>query len=361
MARVMVVGFDALGEQSLMARLRRICGGHDRIERTHHLDTCDLLVIRDLPALCRTATRVTGDRPGLKLWIEAADGRLCEGRDGNPFSPRFDDDAIRAALVPGAPPSTVTAAADVEIGNEVASVPLQAAPQHPQSAPSAVASSAPSNAPATAADAVSGAKPVTRLLRQCMQAHQGHGLLSADGVPLLLLDYGHDHGLPVAGSAAIGDVARWLGAAFPRLVLEALAPDRFESLAAGCQRLPLHPLLWQTAQHSGHWEDLDRQLQAQARVRLLRWPDFRVLGRQHDGFRLCSLLLKKPCTVPECSQLLGVDEAVVRDFVHTAYLCGYAALEAPAPVDLTARIQAGASTGSLLARMWRSLRTRSAA
>jgi hypothetical protein len=47
-------------------------------------------------------------------------------------------------------------------------------------------------------------------------------------------------------------------------------------------------------------------------VKLLRWPDFRVLGHDHDGFRLCSLLLKRACTVDECAMLLDLPAAAVR-------------------------------------------------
>lgn len=93
-----------------------------------------------------------------------------------------------------------------------------------------------------------------------------------------------------------------------------------------------------------------------ARVRLLRWPDFRVLGHQHDSFRLCSLLLKRACSVDECASLLDISGAAVRAFVHPAYLCGYAALEAPAGGS---RLIGGNDAGGLLARMWRSVRQRS--
>jgi hypothetical protein len=58
-----------------------------------------------------------------------------------------------------------------------------------------------------------------------------------------------------------------------------------------------------------------------------------VLGHDHDGFRLCSLLLKRACTVDECAMLLELPAAAVRDFIHAAYLCGYAQLQA-APATL---------------------------
>jgi len=89
-------------------------------------------------------------------------------------------------------------------------------------------------------------------------------------------------------------------------------------------------------------------------VKLLRWPDFRVLGHDHDGFRLCSLLLKRACTVDECAMLLDLPAAAVRDFIHAAYLCGYAQLQAGTAAPIAARGN-GPDSG-LLARLWRSLR-----
>ncbi|PTS80331.1 hypothetical protein DBR20_02045, partial [Stenotrophomonas sp. HMWF023] len=119
-------------------------------------------------------------------------------------------------------------------------------------------------------------------------------------------------------------------------------------------RLPLRPLLWQWAQRSRHWQALDERLRG-ASVKLLRWPDFRVLGHDHDGFRLCSLLLKRACTVDECAMLLDLPAAAVRDFIHAAYLCGYAQLQV-APTAPLAGARASTADTSLLARLWRTLR-----
>ena len=90
-------------------------------------------------------------------------------------------------------------------------------------------------------------------------------------------------------------------------------------------------------------------------MKLLRWPDFRVLGHDHDGFRLCSLLLKRACTVEECTMLLELPAAAVRDFIHAAYLCGYAQLQA-APATLMMAAGGTRTDNGLLARLWRHLR-----
>jgi hypothetical protein len=80
-----------------------------------------------------------------------------------------------------------------------------------------------------------------------------------------------------------------------------------------------------------------------------------VLGHDHDGFRLCSLLLKRACTVDECAMLLELPAAAVRDFIHAAYLCGYAQLQ-PAPATPMMATGGIRTDNGLLARLWRHLR-----
>lgn len=210
--------------------------------------------------------------------------------------------------------------------------------------------------------AITGSKPLTRRLRQQLWAKSGHALLSLDGQPRLLLDFAHDHGVPLSANIAASpaSLAHVLGEGFGRIVFQALPAERFETLAVHQFHQPLRPILWQIAQHGGDWQDLDHRLFRHARIRLLRWPDFRLLAHQHDGFRLCSLLLKRACSVDECQQLLDLDAATVLAFVRSAYLCGYAMVETPDAVVADAPASRPAITGSLLARMWRSLRSKTA-
>lgn len=203
--------------------------------------------------------------------------------------------------------------------------------------------------------AISGSKPLTRRLRQYVWQKSGHAMLSLDGQPRLLLDFAHDHGVALS-PAASPPLAQVLGEGFGRIVLQELPQERFDALAKGQFHQPLRPILWQVAQHGGDWDDLGRRLLRQARIRLLRWPDFRLLAHQHDGFRLCSLLLKKPCTVEECRQLLDLNAHTVEAFVRSAYLCGYAMVETPDGTHEKAPAIVAPPIGSLLARMWRSLR-----
>ncbi|HAI47502.1 MAG TPA: hypothetical protein DCM50_12545 [Stenotrophomonas sp.] len=314
MARVLVVGSDIQGEHALLQRLRTAAALPAEIVRScRDLDDCDLLVIKDTPALRNAAMRMVRERPRIQFWIEDQHGTLRHGQgDGQAV---LDDDAIEQALrqMPGAP------------------------------------------APIEEPIAARAAKAITRALREHLQARQGHAVLALDGLPVLLLDFEQDQ-MVVPDGSGNAELAQLLSDDFERLALHGIAAKRYQQLAGELPRQPLRPLLWLWGQHPAHWHDLDARLQRHARVRLLRWPDFRVLGHQHDSFRLCSLLLKRACSVDECAALLEISGEAVRTFVHPAYLCGYAALE-PAAERARPPLPAG-DGGGLLARMWRSVRQR---
>lgn len=313
MARVLVVGSDIQGEHALLQRLRSAAAlPGESVRSCRDLDECDLLVIKDTPALRNAALRMVRQRPQIQFWIEDQQGRLRPGQ-GHDHAV-LDDEAIERAL------------------------------RHMPAAP----------APIDEPCAARGAKAITRALRERLQSRQGHAVLVADGLPWLLLDFEQDQMVLPDGGAS---VAQRLSDNFERLALHGIASRRYQQLAGDLPRQPLRPLLWQWGQQPAHWQDLDARLQRHARVTLLRWPDFRVLGHQHDSFRLCSLLLKRACSVDECSHLLDMPAEAVRAFVHPAYLCGYAALE-PAPAEPVATRAPGTPGGSLLARMWRSVRQR---
>ena len=319
MARVLVVGSDMQGERALLQRLRSAASlTADAVSTCRDLDECDLLVIRDTPALRNAALRMVRERPRIQLWVEDQQGQLREGERAN--GPVLDDAAIEHAL-----------------RHMVDSTPA-----------------APIDEPCTAR----GAKAITRALRESLNARQGHAVLALDGTAQVLLDFVQDQMVVPAGVPA-EHLAQDLSDAFESLSLHGISARRFQKLAGERTRQPLRPLLWQWGQRPDHWQDLDARLQRHARVKLLRWPDFRVLGRQHDSFRLCSLLLKRACSVDECASLLDVSSEAVRSFVHPAYLCGYAALEAVPQDAAPARSAPAAGGGTLLARMWRSVRQRS--
>lgn len=109
------------------------------------------------------------------------------------------------------------------------------------------------------------------------------------------------------------------------------------------------------------WQRVDGLLQQGAVIHLQGWPDFRVLARQQDVFRLCSLLVRKPSSLAECVHLLDLSPKTVQTFVHGAYLSGYVRLDevsASAFDQVRQDLRNVPSTprGGLLARMWRSVR-----
>ncbi len=326
MTRVLVVGSDTREEQVLLGRLRQVAGlPPEALQRCADLDQCDLLLVRDTPALRSAARHMASKRPHMRLWMHDDAGVVHDGRGASPLL--LDDAQIQRALAPNAAadPGTVPTIVESVDGLFLAS----------------------------------GAKQVTRLLRQRLQEKHGHALLGAQGQARLLIDFEHDVAVPLQADVTdTPGLARQLGEVFEQLTLQEVTAERFPALAGALSRQPLRPLLWQMAQYGDSWSDFDHRLQQQAQMRLLRWPDFRVLAHQHDGFRLCSLLLKKPCSLHECTQLLDLDAAATRAFMRSAYLCGYAEVKLPEMPLSPAPAPARNGAGTLLARMWRSVRNR---
>ena len=267
MTRVLVVGSDTREEQTLLGRLREIAGlPPEGLQRCVDLDQCDLLLVRDTPALRSAAQHMASKRPAMRLWLHDDAGAVHDGRSSGEL--HLDRAQIQHAL---APPPTPTTTDGLYL--------------------------------------TSGAKQVTRLLRQRLQEKQGRAVLSLQGQPQLLIDFEHDQMVPLYVHPAQGpSLAQQLGDVFELLALQELSLARFQALAENLSRQPLRPLLWQMAQYGDNWTDFDRRLQQNARVSLLRWPDFRVLAHQHDGFRLCSLLLKKPCTLARMHRAAGTGQ-----------------------------------------------------
>ncbi|MCL7715473.1 hypothetical protein [Stenotrophomonas mori] len=327
MARVLVVGSDMQGEQALLQRLRGVAAlpAGVQVSSCNALDACDLLVIKDTPALRNAALRMLSLRPWLHCWVEDRHGRLHGGLSDAPVP--LDDAAIARAL------------GDMQAGNR----------------DTAAAHAAPPRATAEAAtgDIAEGMQAIIEQLRSALASGGGRLSLCLGGEPVLLLDIEQEQAIALR---AVAGLPQLLADSFEALQLQVPTSADWQRLDAGLPRHPLRPLLWQWGQASSvRWPDLDRQLDAGAAVRLSRWPDFRVLGHDHDGFRLCSLLLKLPCTAAQCMQLLALPPAQVRGFIHAAYLGGYAVIEAP---SRKASALSVAGTGGLLARMWRSMRQR---
>lgn len=318
MTRVLVVGSDTREEHELLCRLRQAANlPMDALSPSKDLDECDLIIVKDTPALRNAAKRMLSVRPTLQLWVADQHGVLRDGTVEHAMP--LDDLTIesRLSLLPAtrrfidAPPLAI------------------------------------------------GRRQITQLLRNRLQNREGRLLLSIHGQPCLLADFETDQAVVQAVPKDPQlSVEAYLGELFDQLMVQELTVEQYQMLSDGRARQPLRPLFWQIAKHGSHWDELDKRLEENERVRIVRWPDFRVLGNQHDGFRISSLLLRKPCSVNECGQLLDVEPASVRSFVYSAYLCGYAVLE-PAlstSVKVTVGNNVNSTGGSLLARMWRSVR-----
>lgn len=315
MARILVVGADIEREQALLRRLRRVAAlPEGRVRGCRDLDDCDLLVIRDTPALRNAAANLLRGRPRLHCWVEDQHGRLLGGESGE----ELDDHAIASAL-------------------------------HGMQLPVAATAHAATMLPELAR----GSHAITQVLRQRLPLRNCQLMLKRQAQPLLLLDLAQDQ---AQAQNADGELLMdTIVEEFDALSLHEVAGTPLQMVQER-PRLPLRPLLWQWGLRSNQWHALDHRLRQGAAVRMSRWPDFRVLGHDHDGFRLCSLLLKRAHTVQQCAGLLDLPDVVVSSFVHAAYLSGHAQLE-----EVPAAIAYGGSTsppGSLLARMWRSMRGR---
>lgn len=368
MTRVLVVGTDTQGERALLERLHRIAGlPMGTLQACRDLDECQLLVVRDSPGLRNVAMRLRSSRPEMRVWVEGEDGALHDG--GQDGLPKLESAQITAALngqqqampevgpawpAAGAPPAAATAASRALAGNVV---PLRAGSDAP--APGARPA-----APAAAAVAVHGEHALARELRRGIRQRHGHGLLRLGQQSVLAIDFSSAQAVPLVPGLQHGlaEAAAWLGPRLAQMALAGISAADYLQQEQRGQRLPLRALLWQAAQQAGDWQRLDQRLAEGALIHLQGWPDFRVLARQQDVFRLCSLLVRRPSSLADCVHLLDLAPALVQTFVHGAFLAGYVRLDPVLPsafdqVRTELRSQAPAApAGGLLARMWRSVR-----
>lgn len=374
MTRVLVVGADMEGERVLLERLHRMAGlPMGSLQACRDLDECQLLIVRDSPGLRNAAQRMRQTRPGMRLWVEGADGMLCDGTDdslpqlaaheilnvlqGHARQPVADGNARQAD-------PTAAPAANSPRPQASNVVPLRAG------LPLAGATAIPvvTADTGTAADSddglLQGEHVLARSLRSGIRQRRGHGVLCFDQQPVLAIDFSSAQAVPLQPSMQHGlaEAVAWLAQQLPQLQLSTITAQQYLQYEQQGQRLPLRALLWQAAQQGGDWARLDARLQQGAVIHLQGWPDFRVLARQQDVFRLCSLLVRKPSSQAECVQLLDLSPGMVQSFVHGAFLAGYVRLDQPAPSafdqvrhDLR-QAPAGQQGGGLLARMWRSVR-----
>lgn len=137
-----------------------------------------------------------------------------------------------------------------------------------------------------------------------------------------------------------------------RLLLRPVAREVFEQIAQGARAMPMRRTLWDMGIDAAFGDAPLPPLDADTRLKLRRWPDFRVLAHRHDDFRICALMIKHGMTVSLCCTVLGLPRTQVQSFFNAAFLSGYAfpSCDGAAPL----RVQAGGG----LAGMWRQIRTR---
>jgi hypothetical protein len=332
--KVLIMGSDLPGELALLQRLQAVAGmQRHALYLSHDLADCDLLVVRDDPALRSAAQRIGSHHPWMPLWSIGDDGALFDARHDPPA--RLDEDQVRTVL------QRLELIADA----------------HSAPSPAFVAEAAPAPTPSPLPASAPDTGPLSVALRTRLAAADTVAALSLDGHDVLLLDFRRLLAItPPEADDAQQTPAQLLGRAFARLSVRTLPPVQYSALFVDLPSLPMIPLLWQAALRMAEVPVLLAPLHEGCRLRLARWPDFRVLAHRHDDFRLCSLLLRRACTVLEASHALGVDPGAARAFFNAAWLSGYAQVESETAVAPTPSPTRQRGPGALLASMWRGVR-----
>lgn len=367
MTRVLVVGADVDAERILLERLHRMAGlPMGSLQACRDLDECELLIVRNSPGLINAAQRMRQVRPGMRLWVEAQDGVLLDGAHAalpklpateilsvlNGHSRLAANNEGAAPLDQGRPPIPPVMAA-----------PVSDLPPRLRVVPTPVPDPVHEMEPDAGMSGVQGSFALARALRSGIRQRQGCALLYAGDKPVLAIDFSSAQAVPLLPvmQQGLAEAAQWLGSELKGLRLLEIHADKYLAHEQQGQRLPLRALLWQAAQQMSDWERVDALLQQGAVIHLQGWPDFRVLAKQQDVFRLCSLLVRKPSSQGECVNLLDLSPATVQAFVHGAFLSGYVRLDevssnAFEQVRQDMRNVPAPARGGLLARMWRSVR-----
>lgn len=325
-AKVFIMGTDIHCERAVMERLRCLAGTPAiTMDACNDLASCDLLIVYRNSPLRRAVDRIVRDRPALPLWLLDHNGSLADGT--RPAEAPLSEDAIRCTL------------------RRIMQLPAEAANDRFADAPN----------PGDEAHVTGQAQLAAELNRRAI-ARTGAAALVLDDHPLALLDFAAAVAVPgidTGGAPERLEIA--LAEAFDRVVLQPLPADHV--VAPGMEdssSIPLPRLLWRT----GLQFDQHALLPAAAMMRLPAWPDFRIIARQHDHFRLCSLLLRRACTTATAAELLELPLADVQGFFNAAWISGYGELAQPPAAPAHAANTPRRGAGSLLASMWRRVRGR---
>ena len=138
----------------------------------------------------------------------------------------------------------------------------------------------------------------------------------------------------------------------PPLCLAPVTQEILVQRATVSSNLPLRPTLWNIGLAATRLDRLMTPLQMDAKLRLRRWPDFRILAHRPDHFRLCALLIKQGASVQACCDILDLPQRQVQSFFNAAFLTAYAVpvMGEDAPVR--------PSPADGLVNLWRQLRIR---
>lgn len=138
----------------------------------------------------------------------------------------------------------------------------------------------------------------------------------------------------------------------PPLHLAPLTQEMFVQRAKVSSNLPLRPTLWNIGLAATRLDRLVTPMPMDAKLRLHRWPDFRILAHRPDHFRICALLIKQGASVQACCDILDMPKRTVQSFFNAAFLTAYAfpVMGEDAPVR--------PSPTDGLVNLWRQLRIR---
>ncbi|MCF3497133.1 hypothetical protein C7E15_09115 [Stenotrophomonas maltophilia] len=180
-----------------------------------------------------------------------------------------------------------------------------------------------------------------------------HAAIIHDGATVCWLDARNDRMMTTAPAPiTLTLLQRLLGDADSRLSLVPVTQEVFVQRATVCSNVPLRLTLWNVALVTDGPGVPIPPLQDCTKLRLRRWPDFRILAHRPDHFRLCALLIKQGASVRACCDILDLPRQTVQSFFNAAFLTAYAfpVVGEDAPVR--------PSPADGLVNLWRQLRIR---
>lgn len=186
-----------------------------------------------------------------------------------------------------------------------------------------------------------------------MPRRSAYAAVIHDDVTVCWLDAKNDRMMTTAPAPiALTLLQKLLAEEHPALSLAPVPQDMFVQRATVSSNLPLRPTLWNIGLAATRLDRLMPPLQMDAKLRLRRWPDFRILAHRPDHFRLCALLIKQGASVQACCEILDMPQRAVQSFFNAAFLTAYAfpVMGEDAPVR--------PSPTDGLVNLWRQLRIR---